>query len=242
MAGGTVAPHRLVLLRHGESVWNAQDLFAGWADVPLTPRGRAQARRCGAQLADAGLLPDIAHTSLLKRAIDTADLALDAADRHWVDVRRSWRLNERHYGALQGRKRSQVRDEVGTEQLQRWRRSWDVAPPAVDVSTRYRDSEARYRQLGIPVPATESLKDVYARLVPYWENTVVPDLLSGRTVLVVAHGNVLRALVKHIDDLADDHVGRLKIPTGAPLHFRLDGDLRPLAPGGSYLSSPESRR
>ncbi|MFF1259509.1 2,3-diphosphoglycerate-dependent phosphoglycerate mutase [Streptomyces sp. NPDC058321] len=232
MAG---APHSLVLLRHGESVWNAQDRFAGWADVPLSARGRTQARSCGEQLAAAALLPDIVHTSLLRRAISTADVALDAVDRHWIDVRRSWRLNERHYGALQGRCRKQVRDEFGDELFLRWRRSWDVPPPAGSMSRQ--ETEARYRGLGVPIPAAESLKDVHTRLLPYWEAAIVPDLRANRTVLVVAHGNTLRALIKLIDGLGDEAIGGLDIPTGVPLHYRLDHALRPLAPGGSSLSS-----
>ncbi|WP_405483513.1 2,3-bisphosphoglycerate-dependent phosphoglycerate mutase [Streptomyces sp. NBC_00009] len=231
-------PHSLVLLRHGESVWNAQDLFAGWTDVALSARGRTQARLCGEQLATAALRPDVVHTSLLRRAISTADLALDAADRHWVDVRRSWRLNERHYGALQGRCRKQVRDEFGDEQFRRWRRSWDVSPPAGDGSMSCPETEVRYRGLGVPIPAAESLKDVHTRLLPYWEAAIVPDLRANRTVLVVAHGNTLRALIKLIDGLADDAISGIDIPTGVPLHYRLDHALRPLSPGGSSLTSP----
>lgn len=231
-----------MLLRHGESIWNARDLFAGWTDVPLSDRGRDQARSCGEQLAAAGLLPDIAHTSLLRRAITTADLALDAADRHWIDVRRSWRLNERHYGALQGRPRQQIRDEFGDEQFRQWRRSWDVPPPAGHVDTSFQCAgAARYRGLGVPVPPTESLKDVHARLLPYWEGAIVPDLRARRTVLVVAHGNTLRALVKLVEGLAEDAVGGLDIPTGVPRHYRLDGNLRPLSPGGSILPSRSFR-
>ncbi|MER5443533.1 2,3-bisphosphoglycerate-dependent phosphoglycerate mutase [Streptomyces sp. NPDC002790] len=231
-----------MLLRHGESVWNAQDLFAGWTDVPLSDRGRRQARSCGAQLAAVGLLPDIAHTSLLRRAIDTADLALDATDRHWIDVRRSWRLNERHYGALQGRSRQQIRDEFGDEQFHRWRRSWDVPPPAGDDATSLQgDGTARYRGLGVPVPAAESLKDVHARLLPYWEAAIVPDLLARRTVLVVAHGNTLRALIKLVEGLSESAVCGLDIPTGVPRHYRLDSDLRPLSPGGPSLPTRTSR-
>ncbi|WP_446046552.1 2,3-bisphosphoglycerate-dependent phosphoglycerate mutase [Streptomyces olivaceus] len=234
MAGGP--PHDLVLLRHGESVWNAQDLFAGWTDVPLSERGRCQARTCGARLARVGLLPDVVHTSLLRRAISTADLVLDAADRHWIDVRRSWRLNERHYGALQGRRRQQIRHEFGDEQFHRWRRSWDVSPPAGQGIPSYQGGgTAHYRRLGIPIPQTESLKDVYARLLPYWEEAIAPDLQARRTVLVVAHGNTLRTMVKIVEGLADDAVGGLDIPTGVPRHYRLDHELRPLSPGGHSI-------
>jgi 2,3-bisphosphoglycerate-dependent phosphoglycerate mutase len=235
MAG---AARNLVLLRHGESLWNAQDLFAGWTDVPLSTRGQCQARLSGQQLAAAGLLPDIVHTSLLRRAISTADLALDAADRHWIDVRRSWRLNERHYGALQGRCRKQVRDEYGDELFLRWRRSWDVPPPSGHGSMSCQETEARYRGLGVPIPAAESLKDVHTRLLPYWEAAIVPDLRAHRTVLVVAHGNTLRILIKLVEGLADDAISGIDIPTGVPLHYRLDNALRPLSPGVSSLSSP----
>ncbi|MEW1775584.1 2,3-bisphosphoglycerate-dependent phosphoglycerate mutase [Streptomyces sp. NPDC086777] len=230
---------RLVLLRHGESVWNARDLFAGWVDVPLSERGRDEARRSGELMARAGLLPDVVHTSLLRRAITTADLALDAADRHWIGVHRSWRLNERHYGALQGRNRQQVGDEFGAEQLLRWRRSYEVPPPpAGQGDPLSRHTDVRYRGLGVPVPPAESLEDVLVRLLPYWESAIVPDLRANRTVLVVAHGNTLRALVKLIDGLSDDAITRLHIPTGVPLRFDLDDALRPVVPGGFHLSSP----
>ncbi|MGW4909145.1 2,3-bisphosphoglycerate-dependent phosphoglycerate mutase [Streptomyces sp. NPDC004270] len=229
---------RLVLLRHGESIWNAQDLFAGWVDVPLSERGRDQARRSGELMARAELLPDIVHTSLLRRAITTADLALDAADRHWIDVHRSWRLNERHYGALQGRSRKQVRDEVGEEQLLRWRRSYEVQPPpAARGGLLGQDADARYRGLDVRVSPAESLKDVLDRLLPYWESAIVPDLHANRTVLVVAHGNTLRALVKLIDGVSDDAIAGLDIPTGVPLRYDLTDALRPVVHGGSYLSS-----
>lgn len=165
----------LVLLRHAESAWNAADLFAGWVDVPLSERGRAEARWCGESLARNGLLPDLVHTSLLRRAISTANIALDVADRHWIDVRRNWRLNERHYGALQGRSRTQVRDDFGHEQFMRWRRSYDTPPPPAEP-----DTDVRYRDLGVPVPRTESLKDVLARLLPYWEVAIAPDLRASR--------------------------------------------------------------
>lgn len=226
-----------MLLRHGESVWNAQDLFAGWVDVPLSERGRDQARRCGELMAQAGLLPDVVHTSLLRRAITTADLALDAADRHWIDVHRSWRLNERHYGALQGRNRKQAGDEYGEEQLHRWRRSYEGQPPPAEPGNPLGlNADARYRGLGVPVPTAESLEDVLARLLPYWESAIVPDLRAHKTVLVVAHGNSLRALVKLIDGISDDTVSELNIPTGVPLHYDLTDALRPVVLGGSYLS------
>ncbi|MFJ8026881.1 2,3-diphosphoglycerate-dependent phosphoglycerate mutase [Streptomyces sp. NPDC096311] len=229
---------RLVLLRHGESVWNAQDLFAGWVDVPLSERGRDEARRSGELMTRAGLLPDVVHTSLLSRAVTTADLALDAADRHWIDVHRSWRLNERHYGALQGRNRKQVRDEFGEEQLRRWRRSYEVPPPSAEQGDPLSQStDARYRRLGVRVPPAESLNDVLARLLPYWESAIVPDLHANRTVLVVAHGNTLRALVGLIDDLSGDAIAGMDIPTGVPLRYDLTVALRPVVLGGSYLSA-----
>lgn len=229
---------RLVLLRHGESIWNAQDLFAGWVDVPLSERGRDQARHCGELMRQAGLLPDIVHTSLLRRAITTADLALDAADRHWIDVRRSWRLNERHYGALQGRNRKQIRDQFGDEQLRQWRRSYEVQPPhAGQGDALIQVTDARYRMLGVPVPQGESLRDVLTRLLPYWESVLVPDLHEGKTVLVVAHGNALRALVKLIDGVSDDAITGVNIPTGVPLHYDLTDGLRPVDAGGIYLPS-----
>ncbi|MER5805775.1 2,3-bisphosphoglycerate-dependent phosphoglycerate mutase [Streptomyces mirabilis] len=232
------ASRRLVLLRHGESVWNAQDLFAGWVDVPLTERGRDQARRSGELMARAGLLPDVVHTSLLRRAITTADLALDAADRHWIDVHRSWRLNERHYGALQGRNRKQVRNEFGEEQLLSWRRTYEVQPPpSCKVAPLGQDADARYRGLGVRVPSAESLKDVLDRLLPYWESAIAPDLRANRTVLVVAHGNALRALVKLIDRVSDDAIVEMDIPTGVPLRYDLTDALHPVVCGGSYLSS-----
>jgi len=230
---------RLVLLRHGESVWNAQDLFAGWVDVPLSERGRDQARRSGELMAQGGLLPDVLHTSLLRRAISTADLALDAADRHWIGVHRSWRLNERHYGALQGRNRKQVGDESGEEQLLRWRRSFEALPPTAEQGDPLSQSaDVRYRGLGVPVPSAESLEDVVARLLPYWESAIVPDLRAHRTVLVVAHGNTLRALVRLIDGLSDGALAGRNIPTGVPLRYDLTDALRPVVLGGSYLSSP----
>ncbi|WP_435225776.1 2,3-bisphosphoglycerate-dependent phosphoglycerate mutase [Streptomyces sp. Tue6028] len=232
------ATRTLVLLRHGESVWNARDLFAGWADVPLSERGRGQARRCGELLAEAGLLPDVVHTSLLGRAIATADIALDAADRHWIDVHRSWRLNERHYGALQGRSRAQAREEFGDELVLRWRRSYDVPPPPARPGAPFsQNGDVRYHAAGVRVPQAESLKDVLARLLPYWKSAIVPGLRSGRSVLVVAHGNTLRALVKLIDHVSDHAIAEVNIPTGVPLCYDLTEALRPLVPGGAYLTS-----
>lgn len=229
--------HTLILLRHGESDWNAKNLFTGWVDVPLTEKGRGEAARGGELLVESGVLPDVVHTSLLRRAISTAHLALDAADRHWIPVRRSWRLNERHYGALQGKDKKQTLEEYGEEQFMLWRRSFDTPPPPLD-------DDAEFSQVGHPayadvpdaeLPRTECLKDVIARLLPYWETEVAADLRAGRTTLVAAHGNSLRGIVKHLDDIGDDEIAGLNIPTGMPLVYELDDDLRPLEKGGRYL-------
>ena len=235
----------LILLRHGESEWNAKNLFTGWVDVALTEKGRAEAVRGGEQLVAAGLLPTVVHTSLQRRAINTAALALDAADRHWIPVRRSWRLNERHYGALQGKDKAQVRDEYGDEQFMLWRRSFDVPPPPLADDDEFSQvGDPRYADQvhdGVDeLPRTECLKDVIARLLPYWESGIVPDLRAGGTVLVAAHGNSLRAIVKHLDQISDDDIAGLNIPTGMPLVYELDEDtLQPLTKGGRYLD-PEA--
>ena len=232
--------HTLVLLRHGESDWNAKNLFTGWVDVPLTEKGMGEARRGGEQLLEAGILPDVVHTSLLRRAITTAGLALDAADRHWIPVRRSWRLNERHYGALQGKDKKQTLEEYGEEQFMLWRRSFDVPPPPIELDDEFSQaSDVRYADLGDELPATECLKDVIARMLPYWEGSIVPDLRAGHTVLVAAHGNSLRAIVKHLDGISDDDIAGLNIPTGMPLVYELGDDLSPVQPGGRYLD-PEA--
>jgi 2,3-bisphosphoglycerate-dependent phosphoglycerate mutase len=226
----------LVLLRHGQSTWNAENLFTGWVDVPLSELGESEARRGGELLAESGLLPDVAHTSLLRRAISTANLALDVADRHWIEVRRDWRLNERHYGALQGKNKKQTLEEFGEEQFMLWRRSYDTPPPPIEPASEFsQDSDVRYAGLGDDAPLTECLKDVVARMLPYWESAIVPDLRAGRTVLVAAHGNSLRALVKHLDGISDEAIAGLNIPTGIPLRYDLDADLKPLNPGGTYL-------
>jgi 2,3-bisphosphoglycerate-dependent phosphoglycerate mutase len=232
--------HTLVLLRHGESDWNAKNLFTGWVDVGLTEKGEAEAVRGGEQLREADLLPDVVHTSLQRRAINTAALALDAADRHWIPVRRSWRLNERHYGALQGKDKKQTLEQYGEEQFMLWRRSFDVPPPPLEDDSEFSQvGDPRYADLGDEMPRTECLKDVIARMLPYWESGIVPDLKDGRTVLVAAHGNSLRAIVKHLDQISDQDIAGLNIPTGMPLVYRLDGDLRPTVPGGEYLD-PEA--
>jgi len=228
--------HTLVLLRHGESDWNAKNLFTGWVDVDLTEQGRAEAVAAGRQLAEAGLLPDVVHTSLLRRAITTAAVALDTVDRHWIPVRRSWRLNERHYGALQGKDKKQTLAEFGEEQFMLWRRSFDTPPPPLDDDSEF--SQARlpqYADLGDELPRTECLADVITRLLPYWDDAVTGDLRAGRTTLVAAHGNSLRGIVKHLDGIGDDQIAGLNIPTGMPLVYELDDDLRPTVPGGTYL-------
>ena len=231
------APYTLVLLRHGESEWNAKNLFTGWVDVALTEKGREEAARGGRLMAEADVLPDVLHTSLLRRAITTAQLALDAAERHWVPVRRSWRLNERHYGALQGKDKKATLEQYGEEQFMLWRRSYDTPPPAIDDADEFAQTgDARYADLPDEVrPRTECLADVVDRMLPYWYDAVVPDLRAGRTVCVAAHGNSLRALVKHLDKMSEESVVGLNIPTGIPLVYRLDEDMRPLERGGQYL-------
>jgi 2,3-bisphosphoglycerate-dependent phosphoglycerate mutase len=230
----------LILLRHGESEWNARNLFTGWVDVPLSEKGEREAVRSGDQLREAGLLPDVVHTSVQRRAISTACLALDAADRHWIPVRRSWRLNERHYGALQGKDKKQTLEQFGEEQFMRWRRSFDEPPPPLDDDDEFSQAgDPRYAELGSDLPRTECLKDVVARFLPYWESGIVPDLEAGRSVLLAAHGNSLRALVKHLDQISDEDITGLNIPTGMPLVYRLDESLQPTVAGGEYLD-PEA--
>ncbi|RRD42485.1 phosphoglyceromutase [Buchananella hordeovulneris] len=230
--------YTLVLLRHGQSDWNAKNLFTGWVDVALSDLGREEATRGGELLREAGIAPDVVHTSLLRRAIMTANLALDAADRHWIPVKRNWRLNERHYGALQGKNKTQIRDEYGEEKFMEWRRSYDVPPPQIELGSEFsQDTDPRYA--GEPIPATECLKDVLERMLPYWDEAIVPDLKAGKVVLVAAHGNSLRAIVKHLDGISDDEIAGLNIPTGIPLVYELDDELRPVKAGGTYLD-PEA--
>ncbi len=232
--------YELVLLRHRESEWNAKNRFTGWDDVELNDKGRGEAVHGGDLLRDADLLPDIVHTSLLRRAITTAHLALDACDHHWIPVRRSWRLNERHYGGLQGKDKKQTMEQFGEEQFMLWRRSFDVPPPPIDDDDEWSQvGDPRYADLGDEMPRTECLKDVIARMLPYWESAIVPDLRAGRRVLVAANGNSLRAVVKHLDQISDDDIVGLNIPTGMPLLYRLGDDLRPTVPGGEYLD-PEA--
>jgi 2,3-bisphosphoglycerate-dependent phosphoglycerate mutase len=226
----------LILLRHGESDWNKKNLFTGWVDVDLAPSGEDEARRGGELLRDAGLTPDVLHTSVLRRAIRTANIALDVADRAWLPVHRSWRLNERHYGALQGKDKSEVRAEFGDEQFMLWRRSYDQPPPPLADDDQYSQTgDSRYADLLDAVPRTECLKDVVVRMLPYWYDAIVPDLRLGRTVLIVAHGNSLRALIKHLDKMSDEAVVALNVPTGIPLRYELDETtLLPTRPG-EYL-------
>ena len=230
----------LVLLRHGESDWNQKNLFTGWVDVDLSPKGETEAERGGELLAEHYLLPDIIHTSVLRRAIRTAQITLDVADRLWIPVRRSWRLNERHYGALQGKDKVAIRAEFGDEQFMLWRRSYDVPPPALPEDDEFSQiGDPRYADLLDAVPRTECLADVVARMLPYWYDAIVPDLRSGQLVLVAAHGNSLRALIKHLDGLSDEAVVSLNVPTGIPLRYDLDEQtLRPLKPA-EYLD-PEA--
>jgi 2,3-bisphosphoglycerate-dependent phosphoglycerate mutase len=233
---------KLILLRHGESEWNAKNLFTGWVDVRLSETGEAEAKRGGALLKERGLLPDVVHTSLLRRAIHTSQLALDVADRHWIPVRRSWRLNERHYGALQGKDKKETLAAYGEEQFQLWRRSFDVPPPPIDDNDKYSQAgDPRYADLGASMPKTECLKDVITRMLPYWDEAIVPDLKAGKVVLVTAHGNSLRALVKHLDGISDADIAGLNIPTGIPLLYELDGALTPVKVGGEYLDADSAK-
>lgn len=233
--------YTLILVRHGESQWNEKNLFTGWVDVDLNEKGLGEAKRAGELLKAKGVLPDVLHTSLLRRAIKTANIALDVADRHWIPVTRSWRLNERHYGALQGKDKAQTLAEFGEEQFMLWRRSYDVPPPAIASDNEFSQAnDPRYAD--IPVsdrPATECLADVVKRMLPYWESNIVPDLKAGKTVMIAAHGNSLRALVKHLDGISDDDIAGLNIPTGIPLVYKLDSNLKPVVKGGEYLD-PEA--
>jgi 2,3-bisphosphoglycerate-dependent phosphoglycerate mutase len=229
--------YTLVLLRHGQSKWNVEpSRFTGWVDVDLTDEGRAQASRAGADLVRAGIAPDILHTSLQQRAIRTAELALAECERSWIPVRRSWRLNERHYGALQGKGKAETAQQFSPEQVKVWRRSYDVPPDPLAIDDPNSGIDARYDSLPRDVlPRAECLKDVLERMLPWWEDAIVPDLRTGATVLIAAHGNSLRALVKHLEGLTPDEVVELNLPTGEPLVYELDHDLQPppdAGPGG----------
>ncbi|UXA14285.1 phosphoglyceromutase [Mycobacterium sp. SMC-8] len=230
----------LILLRHGESEWNALNLFTGWVDVDLTDKGRAEAARAGELLKAQDRLPDVLYTSLLRRAITTANIALDKADRHWIPVHRDWRLNERHYGALQGLNKAEVKAKYGEEQFMAWRRSYDTPPPPIEPGSEFsQDRDPRYADIPGGPPLTECLKDVVERFVPYFTEVIVPDLKAGKTVLIAAHGNSLRALVKYLDGISDEDIVSLNIPTGIPLRYDLDENLKPTVAGGSYLD-PEA--
>ncbi|MEO6018900.1 MAG: phosphoglyceromutase [Knoellia sp.] len=227
--------HTLILLRHGHSEWNAKNLFTGWVDVDLNDQGREEAVNGGLLLKERGVLPTVVHTSLLRRAITTANMTLEAADRHWIPVRRDWRLNERHYGALQGLDKAATRDKYGDEQFRLWRRSFDTPPPPIELGSEF-DQTNDPRYADIDVPRTECLKDVIERLMPYWEGSIREDLTAGETVLIVAHGNSLRGLVKHLDGISDKSIAELNIPTGQPLVYELGDDFMPTKPG-EYLDA-----
>ena len=235
---------KLILLRHGESQWNALNLFTGWVDVDLSDKGIHEAVRGGTLLQQQNLLPDVVHTSLLTRAIKTANIALEECGRLWIDVKRTWRLNERHYGALQGKNKKQTLDEFGEEQFQLWRRSFDVPPPPIDPDSEFAQTyDARYRNVSSKdLPQTECLKDVVGRLMSYWKDCILEDLQSDKTVLVVAHGNSLRALVKELDGISDADIASLNIPTGIPLLYELDENFKPLVKGGVYLDPDAAER
>ena len=227
---------QLILLRHGESQWNAKNLFTGWVDVDLSEKGQVEAKRGGQLLKERGLLPNIVHTSLLRRAIITSQIALDECDRTWIPVHRTWRLNERHYGALQGRDKAQTLAQYGEEQFLLWRRSFDVPPPPIEDGDEFsQTNDPRYADLGSALPNSECLKDVVNRMLPYWFAEIIPDLVTHTTVLVTAHGNSLRALVKHLDGISDADIAALNIPTGIPLVYELNADYMPIKKGGEYL-------
>lgn len=228
----------LILLRHGESQWNAKNLFTGWVDVDLTDKGVAEGAKAGELLAESGILPDVVHTSVLRRAIRTTNLALENCDRHWVPVRRNWRLNERHYGALQGKNKTEIRQEYGDEKFMLWRRSYATPPPEIDPNDEYaQNNDPRYT--GDPVPEAECLADVVKRVEPYFKSDIEPELKAGKTVLIAAHGNSLRAIVKMLDNLSEEEIAKVNIPTAMPLLYELDENFKPIKPRGEYLD-PEA--
>lgn len=229
-------PCKLIILRHGQSTWNKENLFTGWVDVPLSDRGKTEAEDAGRSLAQSGHLPDVVYTSLLRRATNTANAALDAADRHWIPVTRTWRLNERHYGHLQGKNKAEAAQDFGDSQVKLWRRSYDVSPPPMRNEA-YVEQQAcaQYSSIGEQAPRTECLKDVLARMLPFWESDIVPDLRRGNTVLVVAHGNSLRSLVKILDEITDEEIVNEEIPTAVPILYELDDMLKPIVKGGQIL-------
>lgn len=231
---------KLVLVRHGQSEWNEKNLFTGWVDCRLSDIGKKEAARAGELLKEAGIVCDVLHTSKLSRAIQTANIALDHADQLYVPVKRSWRLNERHYGDLQGKDKAQTLEQYGQEKFMTWRRSFDVPPPTIADSSEFSQAgDIRYREIDPAVlPKTESLKLVIDRMLPYWQDEISSDLLLGKTVLIAAHGNSLRALVKHLDNISDDEIAGLNIPTGIPLVYELDASLKPTKP--AYYLDPEA--
>jgi 2,3-bisphosphoglycerate-dependent phosphoglycerate mutase len=234
--------YKLILLRHGESEWNAKNLFTGWVDVALSDKGRAEAARGGQLLKEANLLPDVLHTSLLTRAINTADIALASAGVEHIPIKRSWRLNERHYGALQGKDKAATLKEYGAEQFQLWRRSFDVPPPPIADDDQYsQKNDPKYVNLDGPLPKTECLKDVVARVIPYLNDEIKSDLVSGQVVLITAHGNSIRAIVKYLDDISDTDIAGVNIPTGIPLLYELNESFKPITKGGRYLD-PEAAK
>lgn len=234
--------YQLIMLRHGQSTWNQENLFTGWTDVGLTPQGEDEAKAAGRLLMDEGMRPDILHTSVLVRAIRTAEIALEEMGLQYLPVRRSWRLNERHYGSLQGLDKKETAERHGSDQVLLWRRSYDIPPPALDrEDDRHPAHDPRYAALAPDLlPATECLADVVIRMLPYWHDVIVPDLRAGMTPLIVAHGNSMRALVKHLDGISDEEIVELNIPTGIPLVYELDGELRPVS--NRYLGDPESAK
>jgi 2,3-bisphosphoglycerate-dependent phosphoglycerate mutase len=234
--------YKLILLRHGESEWNAKNLFTGWVDVDLSEKGKAEAARAGQLLKEAQLLPDVLHTSLLKRAINTADIALINCGKTGIPTHRSWRLNERHYGALQGKDKAQTLATYGQEQFDLWRRSFDTPPPPIADDDQYsQKNDPKYSQLGDDLPKTECLKDVVERVIPYLTGEISKDMVAGNTVLITAHGNSLRAIVKHIDCISDGDIAKVNIPTGIPLYYEFDDDFEPITKGGRYLD-PEAAK
>jgi 2,3-bisphosphoglycerate-dependent phosphoglycerate mutase len=232
--------HKIVLIRHGESQWNKENRFTGWYDVDLSEKGIAEAKAAGALLRKEGFVFDEAYTSVLKRAIRTLWLILDEMDLMWIPETKTWLLNERHYGGLQGLDKAETAAKYGDEQVLIWRRSYDIRPPALDPDDeRFLGNDPRYAGIG-NFPATECLKDTVARVVPYWQNEIVPKIRSGKRIVIVAHGNSLRALIKHLDDIADEDIVGLNIPTGVPIIYELDDDMRPVS--HTYLGDPEAIR
>jgi 2,3-bisphosphoglycerate-dependent phosphoglycerate mutase len=232
--------HKVVLLRHGESTWNKENRFTGWTDVDLSERGREEALEAGRLLQEGGYTFDLAFTSVLKRAIKTLDTVLDTLDLHWIPVEKHWRLNERHYGALQGLNKAETTAKHGEAQTQIWRRSYDIPPPPLTpADPRHPSHDPRYASLKADeLPATESLKDTIARFLPYWQSTIAPAIEAGRKVIIAAHGNSLRALVKYLDNISDAEIVTLNIPTGIPLVYELDENLKPVR--HYYLGDPEA--